>query len=219
MMTVLVLAWWVLLRVNLINNSMSKKYGILKNCKHCGTEFETKPRYVDYCSTACKNPINRPGNTAWNKGLTMTEEQKSKMNLDGLNRGRGWNKGLKNPEQSKKWTGENNPNWDGKLNNQRPHKPKDSAFEKYKAECKKVTYRSVKVLKEQNKVPNNTGKRKTDMQLDHIIPYKQGYELGLAPEIIGGISNLQYITGAENRKKWDKFQPQHIIDEVIKNGI
>jgi hypothetical protein len=196
-----------------------KKYGVIKQCKHCGNEFETRPRYVDFCSTACKNPINRPGNIAWNKGLKMTEEQKSKMNLDGLEKGRGWNKGLKNPEQSEKWSGEGNPNYNGKVNNSRPSKPKDSEFEIYKAECKKATYRSVKILKEQGKVPSNTGKRKYDMQLDHIIPFKQGYELGLDPSIIGGISNLQYITGEENRKKWDSFQPINIVNEVLQNGL
>ena len=61
---------------------MKNKYGIKKTCFFCKSEFITKPRLVDYCSQACKNPINRPGNVAWNKGMKLTEEQKSKQNIE-----------------------------------------------------------------------------------------------------------------------------------------
>ena len=101
---------------------MKNKYGILKACLFCGTEFITKPRLIDYCSQPCKNPINRLGNIPWNKGITLTEEQKAKQNTEGLKKGWGWNKGKPN-EIARQRMITNNPNKDGKLNNLRPKKP------------------------------------------------------------------------------------------------
>lgn len=87
---------------------------------YCGEEFFTKPRMIDYCSQPCKNPRNRPGHSAWNKGLKMTEEFKAtKMNLSGLSKGWGWNRGIANPDQSAKWSGPANPNWGGGVNTRR----------------------------------------------------------------------------------------------------
>lgn len=192
-----------------------KKYGVEKVCEYCGCTFITRPRFLVYCSTACKNPNNRPGHTPWNKGIKLTDEQKAKLNTSGLSKGRGWNKGLPNPEQSIKWAGSKNPNWEGKTNNLRPKKEIDDEFIKYKRECRKVTYRSVYVMKREGIIPSNTGKRKDQYQLDHIIPFKQGYELGIDPKIIGGRSNLRWILGEENRTKWDRFQPEEIINKVL----
>lgn len=96
------------------------KYGIQKNCLYCGSLFVTVPRKVDYCSQPCKNPRNRPGHSAWNKGLKMTDEFKqTKMNLAGLAKGRGWNKGMPNEKQREKWSGPANPNWGGGVNARR----------------------------------------------------------------------------------------------------
>jgi len=74
---------------------------------------------VEYCSQPCKNPRNRPGHVAWNKGLKMTELKKAKLNTKGLEKGWGWNKGITNPEQSAKWSGPANPNWGGGVNARR----------------------------------------------------------------------------------------------------
>ena len=60
-----------------------------------------------------------------------------------------------------------------------------------------------------------TGKHKTDYQLDHIIPYKQGFELGIDPTVIGSRKNLRYILGEENRSKWDSFQSDDVIKFII----
>jgi len=195
---------------------MKTKYGLLIRCLHCNSEFVTKPRFLEYCSTPCKNPINRKGNVPWNKGLQMTDEQKSKLNTDGLKKGHGWNKGLDNLAQKERWTGPNNPNWEGKLNNQRPKKQVDDELTKYKRECKKVTYRTLYRLRKQNLMPS-IGKKKTDMQVDHIIPFKQGYELNIDPLIIGHECNLRFITGEENRKKWDTFQSEEVIKTILEN--
>jgi hypothetical protein len=195
---------------------MKTKYGLLIRCLHCNSEFVTKPRFLEYCSTPCKNPINRKGNIPWNKGLQLTDEQKSKLNTDGLKKGHGWNKGLANLAQKEKWTGPNNPNWEGKLNNQRPKKQVDDELTKYKIECKKVTYRTLYRLRKQNLMPI-IGKKKTDIQVDHIIPFRQGYELNIDPLIIGHECNLRFITGEENRKKWDTFQSEEVIKTILEN--
>lgn len=80
----------------------------------------TAPRMIDYCSQPCKNPRNRPGHASWNKGLKMTEEYKqTKMNMAGLSKGHGWNKGLPNEIARQRMLGENNPNWRGGVNARR----------------------------------------------------------------------------------------------------
>jgi hypothetical protein len=191
-------------------NTFMKKYGIIKACLFCGSEFETRPRFLDYCSQPCKNPNNRIGHIPWNKGITLTEEQKVKQNTEGLKKGWGWNKGLSNEVQRKKWTGQGNPNWNGKINNQRPKNYIDDEYTAYKRECKKATYRSWYSMKKEGLVPK-TGKRKTDLQMDHIIPYEQGFQLGIDPKVIGGRKNLRFILGEENRTKWDSFQPNDVV--------
>ena len=101
------------------------------------------------------------------------------------------------------------------MNNLRPKKEINDEFLTYKKECKKATYRSKYAMKKEGSIPSNTGKRKDQYQLDHIIPYEQGYKLGLDPKVIGGKSNLRWILGGENRTKWDRFQPEDIIKAVI----
>ena len=191
-----------------------KKYGILKCCLYCGNEFETRPRFLDYCSQPCKNPINRIGNVPWNKGIKLTEEQKAKQNIEGLKKGWCWNKGIPNTSQKEKWTGGGKPKWDGKVNNQRPKNYIDDEYTAYKRECKKATYRSWYAMKKEGLVPK-TGKRKTDLQMDHIIPYEQGFKLGIDPKIIGSRSNLRFIPGEENRSKWDSFQPDEVVKSIM----
>jgi len=41
------------------------------------------------------------------------------------------------------------------------------------------------------------------------------------PKIIGGRSNLQWILGEENRKKWDNFQTEEVLNKVLgeHNGL
>ena len=121
---------------------MKNKYGITKKCLFCGNEFETRPRFKEYCSQACKNPNNRPGHTPWNKGKKMSEEFKqTKMNLDGLAKGWGWNKGIPNKRQKEKWL-KDNPNKDGKLNNLRPKNTITDPLRMYRRLVRKATYRT-----------------------------------------------------------------------------
>jgi hypothetical protein len=193
---------------------MKNKYGHSSCCLYCGNKFVTRPRFLEYCSVPCKNPINRPGNVAWNKGKTLTKEQKSKQNTAGLKKGHGWNKGMPN-EVSRKRFLENNPNKNGRLNNLRPKNYVDDDFSKYKRECLRATYRSVYKMRKEGLIPAHTGKRKDQYQLDHIIPFRQGFELGINPEILGGRQNLRYILGEENRLKWDRFQSKDVLQLVL----
>lgn len=98
---------------------MKNKYGLQSTCKHCGNTFTTRARFVEYCSTPCKNPINRPGHTAWNKGIKLTEEQKAKQNISGLKKGHGWNKGLPNEIARQRMLSDQNPNKGGAVNAKR----------------------------------------------------------------------------------------------------
>jgi hypothetical protein len=188
------------------------KYGIIKHCGFCNSKFETKPRFLDYCSTSCKNPNNRPGHKVWNEGIKLTEEQKSKQDRSGLEKGRGWNKGKPN-EISRKRFLENNPNKDGRVNNTRPKKIKPEGLSLYKSLVRYFTYRTIKELRKENKVPK-LGKYKTDFQIDHIIPYKQGFELGILPYVLGGKENIRFILGSDNREKWDKYQDMEIVNKI-----
>ena len=96
---------------------MKNKYGLIKKCLFCRDEFETRPRFKDYCSQKCKNPLNRGEYDPWNKGKKMSEEFKqTKMNLEGLAKGWGWNKGIPNERQRERWSGPDNPNAGGKGN-------------------------------------------------------------------------------------------------------
>ena len=198
---------------------MKSKYGLSKCCSYCGNYFITKPRFLEYCSVSCKNPINRPGNAAWNKGLKLTEEQKSKLNLEGLKKGWGWNKGQSN-EISRKRFLENNPNKDGRLNNLRPKKEINDELILYKREVRKATYRTLKEMRLHGYVPT-FGKGKHDLQVDHIVPYKQGFDLGIPAFLLGGKKNIQFLKGKDNRAKWDHYQPMSVVKAVIGalNGI
>lgn len=196
---------------------MKNKYGLSKFCLHCGSQFITKPRFLEYCSVPCKNPINRPGNTAWNKGKTLTEEQKAKQNREGLKKGWGWNKGLPNETARKRFL-ENNPNKDGKLNNLRPKKETNNELILYKREVRKATYRTIKQMKANNEYVPTFGKRKNDLQVDHIVPYEQGFQLGLPPSLLGSKNNLQFLKGEDNRAKWNSFQPMSVV-MAIKGGL
>lgn len=193
---------------------MKNKYGIKRICQYCKQEFTTKPRFVLFCSQKCKNPLNRGEYDPWNKGLKLTDEQKSKQNTSGLKKGHGWNKGLPNTRQAEKWSREGNPNWNGRMNITRPKKPVNDEFVKYKNQCKHATYRTIYEMKKEGLVPK-LGKHKTDLQIDHIIPYGQGYELGIDPSIIGGRKNLRFITGEENRAKWHRHQSKDVVQSII----
>jgi hypothetical protein len=192
---------------------MKNKYGIIKSCLYCSSEFVTKKRFLEYCSVKCKNPLNRGEYDPWNKGIKLSEEQKAKQNIEGFKKGQEYWKGKSNERQRQKWLTDN-PNKDGKSNNLRPKNYIDTDFEAYKRKCRKVTYRTIYAMTKEGLVPK-TGKRKTDLQLDHIIPYKQGFELNISAEIIGGRKNLRFILGEENRKKWDSFQPIDVVNSII----
>lgn len=84
-----------------------------KICLVCDDIFY-KPKDCSYkkwenrktCSINCKNEFKKTL-IPWNKGIKYSEELKSKLNLYGLEKGRGLNKGKKLIN----FSGENHPNW------------------------------------------------------------------------------------------------------------
>lgn len=197
-----------------------KQYGILKNCLFCSKEFETRARFLQYCSQPCKNPLNRGEYEPWNKGKKLTKEQKAKQNTEGLKKGWGWNKGLPNERQREKWLTDN-PNKDGKANKQRPKSPITDPLKKYRIKVRQATYRTLKEMKSNGEWIPVRGKGPEDWQLDHIVPHKQGFYLGIEAYLLGQRNNLQFIKGKENRKKWDTFQPLDVVEAITgeKNGL
>lgn len=192
---------------------MKNKYGFTKKCLYCGDDFVTRPRFNLYCSQPCKNPNNRPGHTPWNKGIKLTEEQKAKQNTSGLAKGWGWNKGLPNERQRENWLA-NNPNKDGRINNLRPKDPTVPAYRKYLGKVRGITYRTITEMKANGEWVPTFGKHKDDWQVDHIVPCKQGFELGIPPELVGRKDNIQFIKGSENRSKWHTYQPLDVVKYI-----
>ena len=189
---------------------MKNKYGLTKVCLFCESSFITKPRFLDYCSQKCKNPLNRGEYDPWNKGIKLTSEQKAKQNLNGLKKGWGWNKGGTNEIARQRFL-TNNPNKDGKLNNLRPKNPITEPLKLYRSQVRYYTYRTLKEMKEAGEWVPKTGKYKDSWQIDHIIPHRQGFELGIDPLLLGGKKNIHFIKGEENRKKWDSYQPIEVV--------
>ncbi len=194
---------------------MKAKYGLIKKCLFCKDEFETRPRFLEFCSQACKNPNNRPGHIPWNKGIKLTEEQKAKQNREGLQKGWGWNKGGTNEVARQRMLGENNPNWNGRLNNLRPKNPITDPLRMYRRLVRKATYRTLKEMKKNGEWVPEVGKYKHSWQTDHIIPHQQGWELGILPHLLGSRENIQFIKGEENREKWDTYQPLDVVRSII----
>ena len=61
-------------------------------------------------------------------------------------------------------------------------------------------------------IVKNPGKKN---QKNCNLTNKQGYELGIGPDVIGGRKNLRFITGAENRAKWDRHQDSDVVQSII----
>ena len=195
---------------------MKNKYGLSKVCLFCESSFITKPRFLDYCSQKCKNPLNRGEFDPWNKGIKLNEEQKAKQNTVGLSKGWGWNKGGTNEVARQRFL-TNNPNKDGKLNNLRPKNLITEPLKLYRNKVRYHTYRTLKEMKTNGEWVPKTGKYKDSWQIDHIIPHRQGFELGIDPSLLGSKKNIQFIKGEENRKKWDSYQPIEIV-KLITGG-
>lgn len=99
-------------------------------------------------------------------------------------------KGKKRPHVS----GKKHPRWN----------PDKDNFQRYKADVARVTgLQDLSLLENYDKLRGLCGV-KGAYQLDHILSVKYGYENNISPEVIGHISNLQFIPWEENRAKWDK---------------
>lgn len=91
-------------------------------------------------------------------------------------------------------SGSNHPRWN-------PNKP---AYAEYKSKVYSVTRKQNLSLLENYEKPRGLCGIDGAYQLDHIISIKQGFAKNIDPEIIGSISNLQFIPWQNNRNKSDK---------------
>lgn len=100
-----------------------------KKCLVCGDVFFKLPSHSKkywstrkYCGYKCSLTITSlgkgnpqysvpKGNIPWNKGVIYNKKMKSRMNIEGLKKGWGMNKGKKFPSMS----GENHHNWKTKI--------------------------------------------------------------------------------------------------------
>ena len=94
----------------------------------------------------------------------------------------------------KDMVGANHPRWN-------PNKPKYNA---YKTEVYSVTRKCDLSILENYNMPRGLCGVDGAYQLDHIISIKRGFDTNISPEIIGNITNLQFIPWKENRTKWYK---------------
>lgn len=151
----------------------------------------------------------------WNKGLKKgMPGAQTNYNTEGFKLG--WTR--VQSEEERKATSErmrkNNPNHGGKVNKLRSkYRVKNKAFDTYRYECVKYTRRTERSIS----IPEERGKYKECLQLDHIIPFKQGFELGIDPQVMGSEHNIQWITQEENRQKWDKWVPQETVDGILRS--
>jgi 5-methylcytosine-specific restriction endonuclease McrA len=58
-------------------------------------------------------------------------------------------------------------------------------------------------------------------QVDHIIPYEQGFDLGIPASLLGGKNNIQFLKGEDNRAKWNHYQPMSVVIAItgVINGL
>jgi hypothetical protein len=195
---------------------------IIRKC-HCGVEFETVPSINQKnCSRKCivKTPEQRE------KIAIGVKKYMAENPLNAEQR-------LKRGEQSKGKPAWNSGTasiivciacgTSFKALGKRKHTAKWCSLKCKSAYClnirhcdlnKHLYYKQVKKITESQdlKSLSNYDKRgklsrnKDAHHLDHIIPIKYGYIHKIPPEIIGNISNLQFIPALKNHKKSSKYE-------------
>lgn len=102
-------------------------------------------------------------------------------------KGHSYNKGIKQPSKAAK----NHYKW----------YPNRSEFVLYKSKVGSITrLRDISILENFDK-PRGIMGMPGAYQLDHITSIKRGFLEDISPDIIGNISNLQFIPWEENSKK------------------
>jgi hypothetical protein len=98
-------------------------------------------------------------------------------------------------KSGKKNRGSNHHNWN-------PYKSEFTAYAYKVRLITEETYRTHKHILNPDDLPRTLCGIENGYQLDHKISIKWGYEHGLNPKIVGGLSNLQMLSWQENRQKW-----------------
>lgn len=92
--------------------------------------------------------------------------------------------------------GSDNPRWN----------PNKSEYKSYCAEVTKITKAQDLSLLENFDKPRGLCGVDGAYQLDHKISKHEGFAKGIPAEVIGDITNLQFIPWEANRSKWNKQQ-------------
>lgn len=70
-----------------------------------------------------------------------------------------------------------------------------------------------------SKLPNFENRGLGQYHLDHIIPTAIGFKYNIPPELIGNISNLQFLTEHENCSKQHRKYSEELLEEMLKKSL
>ena len=91
--------------------------GMKLTCAYCNQEFVAAERRK-FCCHRCFTNSRKGVYVPWNKGKSYTDEEKSHLDMAGLEHGHGWNKGMKGAQVA--WNkgregtrDDSHPNWKG----------------------------------------------------------------------------------------------------------
>ena len=181
---------------------------LTRNCPECDKGLE-------YKSVSARNLAERKGSLCGScarsgernnmYGKTHTEEVRMKQSKMMRENNPLYRKDVRE-KISKAFKGINNPKVKKyiKENNLTPeqYEKQLTDFYKYRLQVESITKQQpIHILKNYDKPRGKMGVRGA-YQLDHIVSVHQGFHQDISAEIIGNISNLQFISWDENRDKW-----------------
>lgn len=184
------------------------------NCKQCGVEFNAppsdfkRPTGRHYCSRACYNiSIKASQSTCISCGSKFkgNPNQKYCNSVCYFSNRVSWNKGRTGTQP--KLLGENHPGIKKRMS------VLNLTWNEYTdwRKNQKTYYREVWRITNQQPLQtleNFESRGRAGIEgayhLDHIVSISEGFKKKIAPEIIGGMENLKFITWEDNLKKRDK---------------
>ena len=178
---------------------------ILRNskCKKCGSGWsrgQTKQtnESIKKQSMAMSNTLKIKFNSGelkpWN--IELTKETSDIIKMTAQN-----HTGFKHSEQTKRIISEHSKQrWEsGVYNNQ--YSKSHNEFKKYQNTVHRLTKKIKHLIEGYDESIHGKMGKNGAYQIDHIVDIKYGFDNNMPPEEIAGLSNLQFITWEQNRKK------------------